>query len=80
MGFTGQDCVLCVSGKSGNKGEHVLPEWFLDRFIPKNSGPDEVYATEKNGVPVTWLGTDKPIGLKAFYETRIPCCKSATES
>lgn len=74
MGPNSQDCVLCVTAKSGNKGEHVLPQWFLDRFIPKNPGPDEVYTIEKNGVPITWPSTDKPIGLKKFVETCVPCC------
>lgn len=74
MNLSGRDCVLCLTGKSGADGEHVLPEWFNDRFMPKNSGPEEVYTIEKNGVPVTWANTNKPIGLKKFFKTCIPCC------
>lgn len=65
--------MLCENGVSGNKGEHVLPLWFIDRTIPKNSDAVDVYTVEKNGVVMKWP-SGKTVGLEKFYETCVPCC------
>jgi len=47
--FKGEPCVLCGVGVSGQKGEHVLPDWLLSELFPEAAGP---YTTYINGMPV----------------------------
>lgn len=45
----GEPCILCGVGVSGQKGEHVLPDWLLSELFPDTAGP---YTTYINGEPV----------------------------
>jgi hypothetical protein len=41
-------CLLCRSDPPSRKGEHVIPQWFFDRYFPPSEGP---FTTQRNGKP-----------------------------
>ena len=66
----GNVCALCGLRGSTRDGEHVLPKWFLNRYLPVADGH---YTTEVNGVAV--LNRADNLKKHSWPEVRVPACE-----
>lgn len=68
--LAGKVCVLCGGRNSTRDGEHVLPRWFLNRYLPISEGH---YTTEVNGATVT--NQNQQPRKHPWPEVRVPACE-----
>jgi hypothetical protein len=71
----GQSCVLCRDGVSTRDGEHVVPQWFLRRYLAATDGP---YITDVNGAPV--LNSRSAPRKHSWPEVRLPACENCNRA
>ncbi len=67
-------CSLCLSFKSGAKGEHILPRWYIKKVYPSlrngNSENSERWTVYRDDIPVRRKG-----GQLDYPYVMLPCCR-----